>query len=90
MELSYILEKETPPKKFLTFSQKKAFLIKTENGNLGKRTPRKKSSYFRKRNCLIFHYCLQARKIKKKITLKNFLYFGKWNFLVTTLKNKNF
>ena len=33
MELSYILEKETPQKKFLTFSQKKAFLIKTENGH---------------------------------------------------------
>ena len=67
-------------KKFLTFSQKKAFLIFRET-----ETPQKIPLYFRKRSFLMFQEAetlknfLYFRKLK---SLKSFLYFRKWNFLV--------
>ena len=61
-------------KKFLIFSQRKA-----GNGN-----PEKNSFYFKKQNFLLFwEITFQARKNKKN----SLLYFGNWNFLVTSLKN---
>ena len=44
----------------------------------GNRNPEKKSLYFRKRNFLTF---------QETETLKNFLYFRKWNIVAAILKN---
>ena len=40
----------------------------------------------KKKKFLHFKRKLRAQKVKKA-TLKNFLYIGKWNFLVLSLKN---
>ena len=81
-------------KKFIIFSQKKAFLIFREtktpkqipyiSGNgaflyFRKHKP-KKSSYISGSNFL-------SSKDKKNPLLNNFLYFGKWNFLAPSLKS---
>ena len=60
-------------KKFLIFSQKKAFLILWKS--------RKNSLHFRKRNFLIFQ---ETETLKSFLYFMN---FGKWYFLAPSLKN---
>ena len=71
-------------KDFLYFLKRKLLLY------FGKRKFRKNSSYFRKRNFLLFQETsgrnFPSSKNEKSPLWKNVLYFGKWNFLVTTLK----
>ena len=92
----YIFSKES----FSYIWSKESFCYISGNGNLEKkssyfvkRKPRKNSLYFRIRNFLIFeetetrktsYITFLARKIKNPLW-KNFLYFGKSNFIV--LKN---
>ena len=66
-------------KKFLIFSQKKACLIFRET---------EKELFYISGNFLHFKKLLSELKKKKKHPpLKNSLYFGKYNFLATSLKN---
>ena len=56
-------------KKVLIFSQKKLFLY------FGTRV------FFLKKTCYILGANFTSSKNKKNLLRKNFLYFGKWNFL---------
>ena len=68
-------------KKFFTFSQKKSFLISRKM-----ETSKKLFIYQETQLSHISGSNLLYYENKKKPTLKNFLYFGKWNFLNSSLK----